>query len=221
MYVSLVSWLPADLNEFSTTCDLMQGQVLYRRGEEALNVYLVEQGRLRLYSLDAEGRSVPLYVVRPNECVSEAALFADVYCGTVKAEIRSRVRGFPKHRLLEALRKNPELSERYMAEMARRFNSLRVRLELRNLRSARERVLQYLIAAAPVGGDTVLIDRPLKSVADDLGLSPESFYRALAVLASERLLSRNKRSVRLHRIPHGLSLCASPHRSMKVNSARS
>jgi CRP-like cAMP-binding protein len=210
MYISLVEHLPVDLVESSPRRDLMPDEVLYRRGETATSVYLVEQGRLRLFSFDTEGHSVPLYVVRPGECVSEAALFADTYCGDVRAEVRSRVHCFRKERLLEAFRRNPELSQRYMMEMARRFNSLRVRLELRNLRSARERVLQYLIASAPAGTDSFFIERPLKSIADDLGLAPESFYRTFTQLISEGLITRSKRLITLQRDAQRIALWAGP-----------
>lgn len=62
-----------------------------------------------------------------------------------------------------------------MAMMARRFNSVRIRLELRNMQSARERVLQYLVIATPPGEHTLTLDRPLKYIAEDLRLAPESF----------------------------------------------
>lgn len=77
--------------------------------------------------------------------------------------------------LLQSLRKHSELSEEFMAMMARRFNSVRIRLELRNMLSARERVLQYLVIATPPGEYTLTLDRPLKYIAEDLRLAPESF----------------------------------------------
>lgn len=199
MYRSLTTSLPSQLLESGLVQDLAPGRILYRRGESALRIYLVERGRLCLYSQDLEGHSIPLYVVRPQEFVSEAALFADVYCSDVVAELPSTVRAFPKQTIHEALQKSPSFSEWYMAEIARRFDSLRVRLELRSLRSARARVLQYLMTEASGGEATVSIDRPLKSLAEDVGLAPESFYRALSSLASEGLLSRTGRTITLLR----------------------
>lgn len=198
MFATLLEHLPPVLLESSLRHNLKQDELLYRHGERAACVYLLEYGRLRMFSVDSEGRSVPLYVVRPGECVSEAALFSEIVCGNVAAEVRSRVRCFQKGPLLEMLGNNPELSLRYMMEMAQRFNDLRVRLELRNLRSARQRVLQYLITSAPVGKCDIIVDRPLKSIADDLGLTPESFYRTLAQLASERVVTRTKKLIILH-----------------------
>ncbi len=107
---------------------------------------------------------------------------------------------FPKGPLLTAFHEHPMLAAEFMALLAKRFNMLRIRLELRNLQSARERVLQYLHMTASPGKATVVIDRPLKSIADDLGLTHESFYRTLAQLATEGIITRKKGSIafRIH-----------------------
>ena len=82
-----------------------------------------------------------------------------------------------------------------MAMLAKRFNAVRVRLELRNLQFARERVLQYLILAVTPGNHEVAFDRPLKYIAEDLGLAPESFYRILAELSKAGFITRKGRSI--------------------------
>ena len=198
MLSPLLDSLPASLIAWRTRRTLTQDQILYRRGEPSESIFFVEYGRVRLDSRDAEGRTVPLYVVRSQECVSEGALFAELYCSDVIAEVRSTVQCFPKQRMLDALQQSPEFSRQYMAGMARRFNLLRTRLELRNLRSARERVLRYFISLTTASCSKVLLDRPMKNIAEEIGLSPECMYRALALLASQGILTRDKRTVSLH-----------------------
>ena len=56
----------------------------------------------------------------------------------------SRVRAYPKRALLAAFRDQPDLAERFMAVLAHEIQALRARLEERNIRSARERVLHHL-----------------------------------------------------------------------------
>lgn len=187
--------LPADLRAAVSYRDLAAGQMLYYRGDPANAIFAVERGRLRLFSYTSEGKQVPLYVVSPGECVSEAALFADAYCGDVVAEMPSRVAAFPKKPLLMAFQRDPAFAAEFMQKLTRRFNLLRVRLELRSLESARERILQYLLVTAPPGQTSVTLDRPLKSIADDLGLSHESFYRTLTALIKEGLITRTKAAI--------------------------
>jgi CRP-like cAMP-binding protein len=187
--------VPAELLALVKHRNLAPGEKLYYRGDRALAVFAVEKGRLHLLSQSSDGRPVTIYVARAGECVSEAALFSDHYCSDVVAETASRVAIFPKVPLLEVLRKQPELSEEFMAMLAKRFNAVRVRLELRSMQSARERVLQYLSLAVTPSNNELVLDRPLKYVAEDLGLAPESFYRMLAQLSREGFITRNGRSI--------------------------
>ena len=80
------------------------------------------------------------------------------------------------------------MADEFMELLTKRFNMLRIRLELRNLQSARARVLQYLTVTAAPGQAKVVLDRPLKSIADDLGLTHECFYRMLTHLTQEASL---------------------------------
>ncbi|MDQ6701014.1 MAG: Crp/Fnr family transcriptional regulator [Acidobacteriota bacterium] len=187
--------LPSELNTAVTHRELGPGEFLYYRGDPAVSIFAVQRGRLRLFSHTADGKPVPLYVIRPGECVAEAALFADKYCGDVVAEVASRVAIFPKKAVLTAFHAVPQLADEFMALLTNRFNLLRVRLELRNVPSARERVVQYLLFTAAPGATRIKLDRPLKSIAEDLDLTHESFYRALAQLVKEGRIIRRIGSI--------------------------
>ncbi|MGI8991845.1 MAG: Crp/Fnr family transcriptional regulator [Bryobacteraceae bacterium] len=192
--------LPSELRAATTHRELIAGELLYRRGDPANAIFAVERGRLQLLSYTSGGKPVPLYVIRAGECVSEAALFAQSYCGDVVAEVASRLSVFPKGPLLAAFHGDPAISREFMVSLTRRFNLIRHRLELRNVQSARERVLQHLVASAAPGQSRMILDRPLKSVADDIGLTHECFYRTLAQLEKEGIVARKKGYVSL-RIP--------------------
>lgn len=189
--------LPEDLKAATRSHDLARGETLYRQGEPAQAVFAVEYGRLQLCTSTSDGKQVPLYTVRSGECVAEAALFAQNYCSDVVAEVRSRVRSFPVKTLQDTLRKRPDLAAEFMALQAQRCNTLRISLELRSLRSARCRILQYLQIAASAGSTTITLDRTLKNLADDLGLTHETFYRTLSQLIAEGLVKRTRNTIGL------------------------
>ncbi len=197
MFLAQLDDLPSNLLAASDLLDLAQGDILYHRGDPAQAVHVVLYGRLKLFTYTTEGKLVPLYVVRSGECVSEAALFADIYCSDVLAEVPSRVCAFPRKELQQALIDHPQFAAEFMESQARKFNKVRVSLELRALRSARERILQFVQSASPQEPKMVRMDRPLKSVAEDLNLSPESFYRTLTQLIEEGSIIRTKGTLRL------------------------
>ncbi len=196
--------LPVELRTLVRSRDLKTGERLYSRGDPADAVFCVVSGFLRLLNHTPEGTTVPLYVIGPGEYVSEAALFADHYCSDAIAEMPSRVSIYPKAPLLAALEKDPVLAREFMALQSRRFNLLRARMELRSIRSARKRVLQYLEIAKLPESSVSLIDRPLRSIAEDIGLTHETLYRTIAALKREGLVHQaSRRGVRL---PHACTV---------------
>ena len=98
---------------------------------------------------------------------------------------------------MAALRTDPALAETFIARLARQLQELRARMELRNIRSARERVLQYLWLRAGVDGRGVAIEGQLQDVAAEIGMSREALYRTLAALEAEGCLTRKDNAILL------------------------
>jgi CRP-like cAMP-binding protein len=144
-----------------------------------------------------EGRRVTLFLANSGESFAEAALFSDIYHCDAVAEVSSRVAVVPKVLLRAFLKQREQAAEQVMARLAHQVQALRARLELRSVRNARERVWQALVLAAGPGGRTVVIDGPLKTMASDVGLTSEAFYRALAALAAARRIRRRGRRIDL------------------------
>lgn len=193
----LSACLPPEVHALAIQRELARGQVLCIKGDRVERLFSVESGRLKMFSRTSEGCAVPLYTVRSGECIAESFLFSENYPGDVIAETRSRVVGFPKSAVLDAFFDYPEVAAHFMAGLTHRFYLLQTRFELRNLPSAKLRVLEYLRHSAPAGTGQVVIDRPLKSMAEDLGLAHETFYRALAELERDGQITRTKTAIAL------------------------
>jgi CRP-like cAMP-binding protein len=174
--------------------DLAAGAALFRQGDPAVAVYVIETGRLAMVRHTAEGRRVTLFTAGPGESFAEAALFSEVYHCDAVADVATRVTIVPKAELRALLKRRGLASDRLMARLAHQVQALRARLELRNVRSARDRVWQALIVAAEPGSRTVKPERPLNTMADEIGLTQEALYRALAALeAAGRIRRRGRR----------------------------
>jgi len=194
---SALDWLPAAIRARSTVRHLKAGEGLFRQGDRAFAVFEVEAGRLRLMRHAIDSRPVMLHTARKGEFFAEAALLAPAYqCDAIAVEA-ARVRAYPKPALLAAFRGDPALGERFMAVLARQIHALRARLEERNIRSARDRVLHHLALAAGPDGRTIPVDGTLIDLATEIGLTPESLYRTLAVLEKKGVLSRTRSAITL------------------------
>lgn len=189
-------WIPESLRPSVIARRLDRGEMLFRREDRPLGLYAVESGEIRLIRSDTNGREITLFTARPGDTFAEASLFSAAYHCDAMATRPSIVHLFPKSEALAAFASEPAVAQALMATLARQVMTLRARLESRNLRTARERVLHHLEFQAG-SGRTVNIDGSLKGMASELGLAHESLYRTLAVLETDGTIERAKGQIRL------------------------
>jgi CRP-like cAMP-binding protein len=185
--------LPASVARRVMRRSLARGEALFHQGDAAAAIFLVERGQVALTRHLAHGAAVVVHRARAGESFAEAALFAERYHCDAIAESATRVAAIPKRPLLAALARDQALAGALMARLARQVQSLRARLEIRAVRPACERVFQALALAATRG--RVVLDRPLKELAAEIGLTHEALYRALAALAASGRLERTGRRI--------------------------
>lgn len=115
---------------------------LFRQGDASIGIYLLKSGRIRLQRITPDGASVSIHLARPGELFAEASLFSHSYHCDAIAEVDSEVWRYPKDQLSQRLRTGPEALWAFARELASRLQGLRLRYELKQVRSATERVLQ-------------------------------------------------------------------------------
>ena len=189
--------LPLSLEAASVIRELGAGEVLFEQGDRAAAIYKVESGRLRLVRRTVDDHLVILHTACRREFFAEASLFAATYhCDAVAAE-PSRIRVYPKAKVMEALRTDPVLAPAFMARLAHQLQELRARMELRSIRSARERVLQYLRLRADLDRRSIAIEGQLQDIAAEIGITREALYRTLAPLEAEGSIAREGSAIAL------------------------
>ena len=192
--------LPPSLEAESVIRVLAPGELLFRQCDRAAAIYKVENGRLRLIRRTIDDHLVILHTARQGEFFAEASLFAEAYHCDAVAAVQSRVRVYPKAMVMDALRTDPALAEAFMARLAHQLQELRARMELSNVRSARDRVLQYLRLRAGVHGRSIAVEGQLQDIAAEVGITREALYRTLAALEAEAFLIRTETVIMLKKI---------------------
>jgi CRP-like cAMP-binding protein len=185
------NWPAAFMNAVGVERSLKVGQHLFRYGDRTAGAYQVLSGRVRLARVDSSGREAVLYVANTGDTLAEASLFSQAYRCDAIASTKSVVRFFPKSALLAEFRRDPETAEVFMAMLAEQVMGLRARLEILNIRSARERVLTYLVLNVGADGRTVSRSGTVKDLAAYLGLTHETLYRTLAQMTSDKEIRRS------------------------------
>ncbi|MCF8178330.1 MAG: Crp/Fnr family transcriptional regulator [Sulfuritalea sp.] len=168
---------------------LPAGSTLFRQGDRTIGIFVLRSGTLRLQRVTPDGTAVTLHQVRPGEMFAEASLFATHYHCDAIADGDSVAGLYPKALLAAQLRGDSEALWRFSAELARRLQGLRQRYELKQIRSAPQRVLQFLRLRCDAEG-RYFTQGALKDIAAELGLTHEALYRALAALEQQGVIAR-------------------------------
>ncbi|MEM1254086.1 MAG: Crp/Fnr family transcriptional regulator [Cyanobacteria bacterium P01_H01_bin.21] len=186
--------LPTEIQQAISRKSLTKGEILLQQGDAATIIYLVTSGQMRLVSF-VRDQMVTHYFVDAGELLGECALYFPTYGCTAIAESPSEVVAIPVNDFAATLKANTDLSERYLSLLTQRFYRVKSLLELRSIHSSRDRLMRYLMPQLAPGQYTVTLDKPLKAIASELGLTPEALSRLLSRLEAEGAISRQRRAI--------------------------
>lgn len=189
--------LPPIVSEHSSRRSLSEGELLFQEGDPASAIYFLESGSIRLLNYTRSGKTVEQYSVAAGEFFAEVLMLMTVCTCTAIAEKVSQVLVIPKSVWIEALQTHHDLSLAYVGELTHRLYQLKAILHLRGIRLAKERVWQYLKIMANPQTKILQLDRPLKVLARELDLTPETLSRVLGQLTRENLIRRDAKTIRL------------------------
>jgi len=169
------------------------GAALFRQGDPTFGFFRLVSGAIRMLRVTPAGEQVAMHSVRPGELFAEASLFSPRYHCDAIASRPSEVLVYDKRELQRRLKEHPEDVWRFAGELAHRVQALRTRLELRQIRSAPQRVLQALQLRQGAWKN----EGTLKQFAEEVGLTHEALYRALARLERDGRIRRGDGEIRL------------------------
>ena len=181
----------------SRVIKLRARQYLFKQGDSAGFIFLIDVGHIKLLRDTIDGNQVVIHSAKNNQSLAEAALFSQCYHCHAYAEKDSEVFAYTKQDILTEIQNDPAVATQLMALLARQVQSLRLLVELRNIRSAKSRILQYCTLLANKQGK-VEFDTTLKDVADSLGVTHETLYRKLSELEDAGLISRSQHEIHLN-----------------------
>ena len=167
------------------------GGIIFQDGNRATAIFSLKSGRARLVRFTPAGDMLTMYSAGPGDLLAEAALFGDHYHCQAQADIPSVIARHDKETLLRVLTADPRAMLRYAALLSRQLRDLRMRLELRSIRAAEDRVKQYLQLAADPANGRVEESGTIKDLAVRLGLAHETLYRVLASLERQGIIGRD------------------------------
>jgi CRP/FNR family transcriptional regulator len=187
-----------------TIRDLAKGELLFREGEPAEAMYAVARGAVKLVRYTPRGREAMLHLVRPGQSFAEAALFGQgTFPATAEAIEASSVWVLPRQRLLELIRRSPEVALAMVASVSMWTRTLASQLELLTQRRVEERLALYLLGrragGPPTAGEEIRLDEARQLIAAQCGTAPEVLSRTFRRLEDDGVLEATAAGVRVLR----------------------
>lgn len=168
---------------------LSAGKTLFRMGDQPKGFYYVAEGEVHLLRHLESGDTLPIHRAFAGDFFAEASLFSEGYHCDAVAQSDSKLVMIDRVETLKFLDDHPVFAREVTAHLARQVQNYRRLLELRSIRSAKDRVL----AAVQEG----LLKGQIKSFATQIGLTQEATYRALSELVQTGRLEKPERGIYL------------------------
>jgi CRP/FNR family transcriptional regulator len=165
---------------------LTTGQVLFLEGEPCRGMYLVYEGRVRVFKASPEGREQVLTVARPGDSFAEVPVFdGGPNPASADAMEESIVYLFPTADLLRLVRSSPEIALGVIRVFAQRLRHLTRLVEDLSFRHVTARVAKLLLQSIADEGGAAGPRLTQQEMAAMIGTAREVVTRALRALEQQ------------------------------------
>lgn len=173
------------------------GEALFHEGDECEGIYLLVEGRVKIYKISPSGREMTIAVEQAPGSVAELPLFdGDPYPASVAALTGVTALLLYKRDFHQICRQNPEVSLKMLAVVGRRLRQLVQTIEGVTFGSVRQRLARMLIELSDeAGSDTFSLPATHQELASRLGTVREVVSRNLGRFQAEGLIRSAERQV--------------------------
>lgn len=156
--------------------DVAPAQFLFRQGDAVDYLYLVVKGEVHLARFLEDGSALVLQRAGPNSLLAEASLFSPYYHCDAICHSAAQIKTLRKNDVQDALDRDSHLALALSEHLAREVQRTRMHAEILRLRTVAKRLDAWLgwhDGTLPAKGSW-------RSIALEIGVSPEALYREIA-----------------------------------------
>ena len=165
----------------STERTFEAGTWLFHVGEEVTVLHLVEEGEAHLVRHREDGGALVLQRAVANTVLAEASVFSKCYHCDGVAVRPTWTLAIARNAVRRLLAEDPRFAESWTVYLSRELQATRLRAEILSLRTVRERLDAWI----GWNGESLPTKGTWKTVAKEIGTSPEALYRELTRRRSE------------------------------------
>ena len=195
----------AEIAKHAVTRSYPKNTVIINEGDHSDSLYLIEQGRVKIYLSDEQGKEVVLNTQGPGDYFGELALLDEAArSASVMTLERCSFCILTKDVFHELLANNPRIAIALIKDLTGRVRVLTDNVKSLALLDVYGRVAKTLLGMATPQGDRLVIEDKLtqQDIADRVGASREMVSRILKDLATGGYIHMEQRHIVIHdRLP--------------------
>lgn len=165
-----------------------RGETIYRPGETAESLYVLQSGKIRIYRLSESGKEQLIRIVMPGEFTGELALFKKgFYEAFAEAQTDCSICAIKHNDFRELLMQYPATSIEMLAVIANRLGTSEQQTAWATTETVKERLLHFLASSVDSDESEPVVELKMakKDLASYLGTTSESLSREIAHLEKE------------------------------------
>lgn len=172
------------------------GQVLFRRGTPSTGFYVVSDGRMQLSVSNSEGMVRVLEIISPGGAFGHGVMFVhEPYPVDATALADTHLVFVPATAVDGILDEDPAMARLMLSSISKRLQGKIQEIAMLSLQSATQRIVAYVLGAIPLeaaqDGRPTAVELPARKqvLASSLGMTPETFSRAMRALSDQGLIA--------------------------------
>lgn len=172
------------------------GQVLFRRGTPSTGFYVVSDGGMQLSVSNSEGVVRVLEIISPGGAFGHGVMFVgEPYPVDATALADTHLVFVPATAVDAILEEDPAMARLMLSSISKRLQGKIQEIAMLSLQSATQRIVAYVLGAVPIegarDGRPTAVELPARKqvLASSLGMTPETFSRAMRALSDQGLIS--------------------------------
>jgi len=193
--IPLFNGLPADqlsaIRQIAVEKQYNKGQTIFSEGDETTGLFVVVDGRIKIYKVSSEGKEQILHIFEAGQSFGEVTVFTGQQLpANAQTLAKSRLLLFPRSAFVGLVTANPSLALNLLAIMSKKLRQFAAQIENLSLKEIPARLASYLIYLAEEqgAGDAVTLNVSKGQLASLLGTIPETLSRIFAKLSGQNLI---------------------------------
>lgn len=187
-----------EIHALTHSVSFKKGEDLYRYGSQSEALYIVSEGRVKIYRLSESGKEQLLRILNPGDFTGELALFNDtIHDAYATAMVDTSVCMVKRSDLQGLLVKYPVIAMKMLSEFSTRLEQSEKQTTRFATEKVEVRIALFLVESMDVksGSDEITLPMSKKDLASFLGTTPETISRKLFEFEDAGLIKQksNKR----------------------------